>query len=193
MALDKYEVWVGAPDQTTTGAILSNVKITEAPSSIDDALSGFKDSGYISDEGLQISTNKKFEEIRDWSLSVIRKILSEYSNELKWTTISQNEQSWKNFAGDANVQAVKASTGHGNQLNIKLNANEPLRKSWAFKIKDGERRILIFVPDGQAQGDDSLEFKANSPVGLPVLLTTFPDSAGNHIYIYLDDGEVVSS
>lgn len=190
MALDKHEVWVGAPDQATTGAILSSATLKPKPTGVDDALTGFLDSGYINEDGLSIGTNKKFEEIKDWNLDVIRKILSEYSHEVKWTAISQNEQAWKNFAGDKNVKATPATSSHGKQLEVAFSAEEPLRKSWAFKIKDGSRKMLIYVPDGQAQGDGDLEFKKNSAIGLPILLTTFPDAEGKHIYIFLDDGVV---
>lgn len=192
MPLDKHDVWVGSPNQSTVGPVLSAPlgKVTK-PKSVDDHNEeAYTDSGYISKNGLKVSINKSFTEIKDWSLTTVRKLLSEYSGQISWSHISMDEQAWKNFAGENNVTAKPASESSGATLEIKFNPDEPVRKSWKFKIKDGSRKLVIFVPDGQVQGDGDLELKADAEIGLPVILTTFPDKDGNHFYILTDDGKV---
>lgn len=196
MALNKHDVWVGAPDQATVGPIFSAPlgKLTDIPadiSSFNDA--GFVESGYISEDGLSIAINREFEEIRDWSLTVVRKLLTNYSGEFKWSHISMTEQAWKNFAGDKNVTFEAATNEHGARGKITFNASEPEHKTYVFKIKDGDRRLLIIVPDGTVQGDEDLTFKKNESIGLGVLLTTYPDKDGNHFYILFDDGQKLNA
>ena len=195
MALNKDRVWVGSPDQATTGAILSApVGSVEVPTTIDDfSPSGVKDSGYISEDGLSISINKSFTEIKDWSLAVIRKLVSEYSGELSWSHVALDRQSWENFAGEGNVEWEDATTEHGNRGVISFNADESARKTFIFKIKDGERRLLVFVPEGQVDGSGSLNLKSGEAVGLEITLKTFPDKEGNHFYIIFDDGQKLAS
>lgn len=195
MPLDKHDVWVGSPDQGTVGPVLSAPLGTVTKPKDVDAKDegGYTDSGYVSKGGLKIAINKSFTEIKDWSLTTVRKLLSEYSGQISWSHISMSEQAWKNFAGDKNVEAkVSPSGGKNTVLEIKFNPGEPVRKSWKFKIKDGPRKLVIFVPDGQVQGDGDLEFKADTELGLPVVLTTFPDKDGNHFYIFTDDGKVAA-
>ena len=187
--LNKNDVWVGAPEQKTTGPILSAEVQKSAPSGVDDALSGFESAGWVSEDGLSVKTTKGYEEIRDWSAQVVRKLLKEFSGEISWSHISMDVESWKNYVGPDNVAVTATADGsHGKQVTIKFNAGETPRRSWAFKIKDGKRRALIYVPDGQAGGEGELKFKAAEAITLPITLTTFPDSDGNHIYIYTDDG-----
>ena len=70
-----------------------------------------------------------------------------------------------------------------------LGAFELPRKSWLFRIKDGKKRVLIKVPDGQVTEQGEVSFIKTGAILWPVTLTTYPDSEGNNIYIITDDGE----
>ena len=53
MTVNANNVFVGSPDQTTTGAILSGPIIDDVPETIDDiVVSGMTDSGYVNEDGV---------------------------------------------------------------------------------------------------------------------------------------------
>jgi hypothetical protein len=181
-------IFAGGPDQLVTGAILSAVTGTALPVDETTALAAaFKDSGYISDAGLKIGSNQNSTEITDWSGNVVRTIMAGYGNELSWEHLEWNEQSLKNFLGDANVTAV-TTTGAPTKITAKFNGDEMPVKEWVFNIKDGVRKIRVVVPNGQVSERGEITFVKTDAVKLPITLKTFPDASGNHVYVYSNDG-----
>jgi hypothetical protein len=190
MAVSAANVLVGAPDQATTGAILSAPIGTALPTTATTAINiAFTDSGYVSDKGLQLSPKRNTNGINDWSGAEIRKILQSFAGELKWEHLEINLASLKNSFGDDNVTATAKNLAHGNQLAVKMGAYELPRKSWVFKIKDGDTRILVVVPDGQVTETGELSFVKSDAIKLPVTLSCYPDATGNSVYLYTDDGD----
>jgi hypothetical protein len=188
MAVESANVLTGAPDQTTTGAILSAPLGTSGPETARDTLDAtFKDSGYISPDGLTLTPNYSTTDITDWSGALIRRILESFDGQLSWAHLETNEESLRTWAGDVTVTAATASTGK--QIKAALGAREHPRKSWAFKMKDGDARILIYVPDGQVTEAGEVTFTKSGAITWPVTLSTYPDTDGNSIYIMTDDGK----
>lgn len=181
-------IFAGGPDQLVTGAINSAPTGTALPTDETTALNAsFKDSGYISDAGLKIGSNQNSTEINDWSGNVVRTIMAGYGNELSWEHLEWNEQSLKNFLGDANVTVVNTA-GAPTKITAKFNGDEMPVKEWVFNIKDGVRRIRVVVPNGQVSGRGEITFIKTDAVKLPITLKTFPDASGNHVYVYSSDG-----
>lgn len=189
MAVDSANILVGAPDQATTGAILSAPLGTALPTDALDTLDGaFEDSGYISEDGLTLTPDRSIESIKDWSGAIVRSILSEFNGSLAWSHLETNVESLKNWFGDDNVTVADPTVSSGTQITAILNASEMPRKSWVFKIKDGDKRVLIVVPDGQVTESGEVEFTTSAALTWPVTLTSYPDSSGNNVYVYTDDG-----
>lgn len=181
-------IFAGGPDQLVTGAILSAATGTALP--VDEAAALnvlFKDSGYISDAGLKIGSNQNSTEINDWSGNVVRTIMAGYGNQLTWEHLEWNEQSLKNFLGEANVTVVNTA-GAPTKITARFNGDEMPVKSWVFQIKDGLRKLRVVVPNGQVSERGEISFLKTDAVKLPITLKTFPDASGNHIYIYSNDG-----
>ena len=188
MATDASNVLIGAPDQATTGAILSAPLSTAAPTSARDTLTSFVDSGYISADGLTLTPSYKTSDITDWSGALVRRILESFDGTLSWAHLETNEESLRVWAGDVTVTDATSSTGK--QITAALGATEHPRQSWAFKIKDGEKRVLIYVPDGQVTEAGEVTFTKSGAITWPVTLSTYPDASGKSIYIMIDDGVV---
>ena len=192
MAVNNRNVLAGRPDQSVTGAILSTpTLVTDRPKDLFqldlDALK-MTDSGYVGDDGLTLSVKRSTNDIKDWSQAIVKKILSEFSGTLKWSHLEVSQNAMKNFFGDNNVSFVTSDVTHGNRLVAKLRADELPHKSWAFRMKDGDAKIVIWVPDGQVTEVDDITFAANDAIKLPVTLTCYPDKEGNSLYIATDDG-----
>ncbi|UXE05364.1 major tail protein [Arthrobacter phage Renna12] len=194
MTVDATNVLTGAPDQLTTGPILSAPRGTTLPTAVTGALDpAFDDSGYISADGLNLTPERSTESIRDWSGAEVRKILTEFAATLAWSHLETNEASLKNYFGDDNVTVEAATQTEGNRLTALLRGSELPRKSWVFKIKDGDNRVLIVVPDGQITETGEVAFVKSSAITWPCTLTTYPDADGVHVYVYLDDGQVLTA
>lgn len=191
MSVNSNNVFVGAPDQAVTGAILTGPETDVIPDTIDDfVLTGLKDSGYVNEDGVTITPTESTESIKDWSLRVIRKILTEFDSTLAWAHLELNEQSLKTYMGDDNVDVTPATATKGTLTRAAIAGEMRPIKAWYFKIKDGHRRALIFVPHGQITERGDIALLASAAVTLPVTLTSYPDAAGKSVYIYLDDGVV---
>ena len=194
------DVRVGAPDQNqaTTGAILSAPvgttlpslsSITKASVTIDNAFVG---NEYVSEDGLTLTPNFSTANIKDWSGAIVRKVLEEFDGTLAWQQISTNQNAMEVAFGKANVTSNAATTTHGKQVQAALGAHLPDPRSWVFLMKDGDARIVIVVPKGQVTSLNEINFKPNDAVKWGVTLSTYPDTAGNSIYIMTDDGVVTA-
>jgi len=192
MAVNNLNIFAGRPDQAVTGAILASPKLQQtAPAHAGDTIpTEAVDAGYVSEDGLELTIDRSTNDIKDWSGTVVKKILETFKGELKWTQLETNEQSLKNFAGEGNVEITRATSSTGTRTTVKIKADELPHKSWYFKMKDGNAKILIFVPDGQVTATDTIKFSATDAIKWPVTLTCYPDKSGNSIYIFLDDGVV---
>lgn len=193
------EVRVGAPDQKTTGAIkhapigttlptLSS--ITKAAVTLDQAFTGDE---YVSEDGLTLTPAMSTTEIKDWSGSTVRKVLESFDGTLSWTMISTNEGALGIAFGDDYVSTNAKTATHGAQVSASLGAHLPAAQSWVFLMKDGDARIVIVVPNGQVTEVGEVTFASNAAVGWNVTLSCYPDSDGECIYIYTDDGVVTGS
>lgn len=184
------EVLVGTPDQATTGAILSAPLGTTLPTSaVDELQPDFVDSGYVSADGLTLSPDMSTADINEWGGALVRRLLETFDGTLSWSQLETNEQSLKNAFGDDNVTVTPADSDHGKQIAVKIGSRLPAAKSWVFKMKDGAKRMMIVVPNGQITTVDDVSFVSNDAIMWPVTLSTYPDSNGNCIYIYTDDGK----
>ena len=190
------DVRVGAPEQSTTGAIKHAPLGTTLPTLESISTSGvvldnaFTGNEYVSEDGLTLSPSMSTSDIKDWSGAVVRKLLESFDGTLSWTMISTDENALKISFGDDYVTKNAATISHGTQLRAALGAHLPDEQSWVFLMKDGDARIVIVVPDGQITEVGDLTFKSNEAVGWNVTLSCYPDSAGHSIYIMTDDGVV---
>lgn len=187
--VDSANIFTGGPDQAVTGAVLSAPAGSTLPTSIGGALdAAFQASGYVSDAGLKLTPNRTTKDIKDWSNTIIRKVLDSFDNEIEWENLETNEASLKAYWGDDNVTVTAPTSTSGTLTTTTVNSDDLPHKAWVFKIKDGVRKVLIVIPDGQVSAQNPISFIRTDAIKWGVKLTTYPDSSGNHIYIYTDDG-----
>ena len=189
MPVNSNNVFVGAPDQATTGAILTGPETDVIPDTIDDfVFTGLDDSGYVNEDGVTITPSDSTESIRDWSGAEIRRILTEFTGEIAWTHLELSAEAARNYFGEDHVELTAATVSSGAQMRASLGKNELPRKGWYFKVKDGDRRVVVFVPHGQVTSRGEIPLTSTGAITLPVTLSTYPDADGQNIYIYTDDG-----
>ncbi|WP_029153492.1 phage tail tube protein [Microbacterium gubbeenense] len=194
MSVNSKNVFIGAPDQSVTGAILTGEETDVIPATIDDVeIEGLEDSGYVNEDGVTITPSESTETIKDWALNVIRRILTEFDGTIAWTHLELSVGALKNYMGDDNVEVTEATAEHGTQVRAAISGEVRPIKAWYFKLKDGDRRALVMVPHGQVTERGEIPLQASAAVTLPVTLSTYPDKAGKSIYIFTDDGVVSAS
>ncbi len=192
MPVDNKKVLIGRPDQAVTGAILSAPVGTALPTDARSALdAAFRDSGYVSKDGVKLSPDYSTTEITDWSGAVVRRVLESFDGTISWQHIQFDADSMRNAFGDENVVVTPATATHGEQIALKLGSHLPEPRSWVLKMKDGDNLVRIVVPNGQVTDVDEMEFSATAAIPLPVTLSCYPDASGESIYIYTDDGVTV--
>lgn len=181
-------VFVGAPDRVTSGAILVAPKGTALPTAIATAPNvAFKDLGYIGEDGLSISQGSNWEEIRDWGGDLIRKFMSQFTGTLNFMMNETRTDVLTFVYGTANVTTT-ATSGQSTKSTILLNSKEPDVVALIANILDGPRKIRIVAPLAQVTERQDLSFNRTSPLQHGVTVETYPDASGNSIYIYTDDG-----
>lgn len=191
MGLDVSKVLTGAPDQKTTGAILDAPLGSKLPTDATTALDkAFTSSGYISEDGLSLSTDRSTNDVKEWGGSNVRKFLESFDATLSWSELQMSYEALCHAFGAAQVIKTPKDTSHGERIEVQISGELPEARSWVFQLKDGNNRVRIVVPNGQITSVDEIAFTANDAVKLPLTLTTYPDASGKNIYIYTDDGLV---
>ena len=194
------DVLIGAPDQAgATGAILHadvgttlpTIATVFTPSASWRA--NFDGNEYVSEDGLTLAPSISTNDIKDWSGATVRRVLAAFDGKISWKMLSTNEEAMNIAFGDDNVTATAATTAHGNYLEVGLGAHLPDRQSFIFLMKDGDAKIAIVVPDGQITEVGEVSFKSTDAIKWPVTLSCYPDSSGQSIYIWTDDGQVASA
>ena len=190
------KVFIGLADQSTTvGALARGAAIASAPADYTTAvtaISGFTTSGYISEEGASLSTSVNVTDIREWNRAAVRRILEQFDGTISCTLIQLDEEGAKQCFGSSNVTKVAANSTHGEQLKIALGAHLDSPQAWALRIKDGNAKMIVLIPNGQVTSGVDITFAANTAISLPITISANDDGTGNSIYIYSDDGLTTS-
>jgi hypothetical protein len=188
--IDPNKILTGQPNQAVTGAILSAPLGTPLPATAIASLNAaFKDSGFISEDGVTTTIDKSYEDIRDWSGKVRRKILKETSFELEFNFLSFDLFTLEETFGKENVIVTEPTTAHGEQVNVKIIVDSLPKKSYVINMKDGLNRMRIVIPTGEIITDSvELSFKAGEAIIVPVKLTAYPDSDDLYAHLLWDDG-----
>lgn len=186
------KVMVGLADQSTTvGALSRGTALTTIPTDITaaiTAIASFLSSGYISEDGAALNTSLSIADIREWNKNAVRRVLEQFDGTITATLIQLDEEGAKQCFGASNVTKIAANSTHGEQLKIALGAHLDTPQAWALRMKDGNAKMIVLIPNGQVTSGVDITFAANTPISLPITISANDDGTGNSIYIYTDDG-----
>lgn len=139
---------------------------------------GFDEVGYITEDGVTLSTSEDITDLKAWQDSaVVRKLQTSHDVTFAFTMMEINPTSLAAYFGDdyqgAGVIAVSG-------------AQAP-RGPWVLEFIDGDAEIRVVIPDGQVTERGDMTFSAADSINLPITITCFPDVTGKKFYVYLDD------
>ena len=194
MSLNSNAVYIGKPEQETTGAVATAPVGTTLPT---DARSVLPDTyvtgGYVSEDGVSLSADQSTNDIIEWSGSKVRSFLEEFTGTVTYTELQTDKQSMERIFGPDYVTATDATTTSGNALKVAIGNHLPDPQTWVFSMKDGNRRLRIVIPNGQVTSFDEVTFVRNDAVKWGVTISCLDDGTGNSVYLYTDDGQMLAA
>lgn len=198
MGINAKEVFVGLADQsTTTGALGRGPVIAggNIPADIDAAITAvkyFTSSGYVSEDGATLTTDISTTDLKEWNKNTVRRLLDSFDGNVSLTLIQLDEEGAKQCFGEDNVTVIAADSTHGTRMKIGIGASLPEPQGWVLRMKDGEARMLVLIPNGQVTSGVEITFVANDAIKLPVTISANDDGTGHSMYIFTDDGVIAA-
>lgn len=178
------DVLIGAPDRDTAdantvgyGYVLPRAAVL--PTSTTATLPvGATDLGFISEDGISISTDRSSEPIKDWNLDEIRLLLTEHSSVVKLVLISWSIGALHAYFGEDNVDDGV------DEVTIRINAKEIPDRPFMFRMKDQGRKRLVVIPRAAIESQGEIVLSKQEATPLELELKALADTAGEKIYIY---------
>lgn len=189
--INPEQVYLPSPDQSkTTGAVSVAPLGTTAPTDARTALGGtWVSGGYIDENGIALSISKSFTTIKDWAMSTVRKALTDFDGTIALSFLQVDEFAAQRVLGTANVTKTAANSTHGEQLKLGVGPDVAGAESWCFSMKDGNRRVRVYVPNGQiTEISGDVSFTPGAANIWPCTLSCYDDGTGHSIYVFYDDG-----
>ena len=170
-------VLVGVPDKASGGVYMSDSPIATAEYPITTLEAGtpadMTPSGFISEDGVTESNENDTEKIKAWGGDTVRVVQTDHTVTYSLTFLESSPVILKAVYGEDNV--VEA----GGLVTVKVNSDTLEHRSWAFEMKDGDKRIRIFVPDGQIISRGEITYTHSGAIQYEVTIEAFPDANGD--------------
>lgn len=177
------DVLIGAPDRSTEEGVVGyayTYPVGEtAPTSTTAVLpTSAEDLGFVSQDGLTISTDRSVEALMDWNLDAVRQLLTEHSATVTFTIISWTLPGLKAYFGAENV------TETAEEIVVTINSKAIADRGWVFNLKDMDRKRRVVIPVGSLASQGEITFVKGEQTPLEIELTPMVDAFGEKIYIY---------
>ena len=175
MATSTGNVLVGVPVGGGVYMTPAPVDAAEYPTdSIGTALTTpYVAAGFISEDGVTESNESDTEKIKAWGGDTVRVVQTDHTVTYTLTFLESSPTTLKAVYGEDNV------TEADGRITVKVNSDTLEHRSWAFEMKDGDKRIRIFVPDGQIISRGEITYTHSGAIQYEVTIEAFPDANGD--------------
>lgn len=191
--INPAQVYLPTPDQSkTTGAVAVAPLGTTAPADARTALpNAWESGGYIDENGIALRISKSFTAIKDWAQSVVHKALTDFDGTIALSFLQVDQFAAERILGEENVTVTAATQTAGQNIKMAIGAQVAPAESWCFSMKDGDRRVRVYVPNGQiTEISGDVSFTPGAANVWPCTLSCYDDGTGHSIYVIYDDGVV---
>jgi hypothetical protein len=137
---------------------------------------GMRGSGYVSTDGLTQTIDSTTSKIVAWGGDVVRIVQTEHSVTYSYTVIETNEATLKDYYGE-----------DATSTEVKITSDQLPHRSRVFAVRDGNKRIIVVLPDSQVIERGDIVYAGEDPVGYNVTVEALPDAAGVKAYLYMGD------
>lgn len=177
MSNDASNVVVGTPK--ATGGVYSGSTSATLPTSPTSALNGSLSAlGYVSEDGLVMSTGRDSTTLRDWGGEPVRIIQNNDEVTFAWAFLETSLAVLKEYFGQDNASAVSIVN------TVEVNGDPMPERAFVFEMLDGDTAYRVVVPKAVVTARTDLTFVSTDAVSYGVTVTCLPDASGNKAYIY---------
>jgi hypothetical protein len=159
MANNAENVVVGITGQVYVGATSAT-----APINATSILTGFTDLGYVSADGVTVTTDKSTNQIRAWqNADLVREIVTEGTLTYEFMLLETTQDAIEAYFGgtltDGKIEIVPNATGG--------------RKSFVIDIIDGAKAIRHYVPTGEILSVEAQTIQNGEAIGYGMTVTAY--------------------
>lgn len=149
-----------------SGMFYYAVSGTAIPTTLASIPSAWHEAGFISEDGMELELSHDVENIKDWSNTIRRVVMTDHEEKASGSCISTTADALSELFGASNVSATTAS------LTVSLSsADLPPVKAYLFVMKDGDDLLAFGCSEGQISVSDNVSFKAGDGIAWPFEIT----------------------
>ena len=139
---------------------------TAIPTTLSAIPSAWEEVGFISEDGMELQLSRDVEDIKDWSNTIRRTVLTDHDEKASGSCISTTAAALAELFGSSNV------TISGSTITVDLSATElPPAKAYLFVMKDGDDLMCFGCSNGQISVADNVSFTAGDGIEWPFEIT----------------------
>lgn len=161
---------------------------TDATTELD---AGFVDLGYIGDTGFVKKLERQTTQKRAFGGKVVKTLQSQFTTTLQVVLLeSLNATALKAVYGTNNVTVTDATSEHGAQVKVNVNALKLPHQSWVVDTTDDELAgfYRVYIPDGQVTTVGDIKIVHTDTIEYNLTITCYDDVSGNQAYTFTDNG-----
>ena len=144
---------------------------TAIPTTLATLPTGWTEAGFISEDGMELQLSRDIEDIKDWSNTIRRTILTDHDEKAYGACISTTAEPLAEIYGSANVTEATDS------FTVNLSASElPPVKAYLFVMKDGDDLMCFGCSNGQISVSDNTSFTAGDGIAWAFEVTAQGDT-----------------
>lgn len=144
---------------------------TAIPTTLSTLPTGWTEAGFISEDGMELQLSRDIGDIKDWSNTIRRTILTDHDEKASGACISTTAEALAELFGSSNV-----TEGTGS-ITVNLSASDlPAVKAYLFVMKDGDDLMCFGCSNGQISVSDNVSFTAGDGIAWPFEITAQGDT-----------------
>lgn len=159
-----YDVNLGSG--RASGYFYHAPKNTALPASpLAELAEGWKEVGYIAEDGITWATGRSSEPLKDWANKIRRQLQSEPTGTVAAPIISTTAEVLKTIFGEANVTESAATQTHGKLVSVAVAEGAVSgEEAFLFIMKDGDDAMMLGTTSGFITALDDISFAPGSAI-----------------------------
>ena len=162
MGSNNVNLGVGA----ATGMFYHAPKGTALPAYPTETLgSGWKEVGYVAEDGITWHHGRSAEPLKDWSNSIRRQLQTDATGTVTAPIISTTQEVMETLFGASNVTTAAATATHGALVSVEVEEGVLSgEEAFLFLMKDGEDSMMLGTTSGFITNLDDVSFAPGSAI-----------------------------
>lgn len=177
MAKNTAQVRLGSPEDVSGYAYSAPLGTTRPTATAMTLDAGYVDLGYISEDGVEVSTENGTNKIKDWNLDTVAVIQESNECTLTFTFLQKSPETARELFGADNVETSGTAPNETLTAIHYTGAILP-HKQYAFPLKDGIGKQMLEVGDGQITSMSGFTLVKNDVIKFEVEIECFKDKDG---------------